>query len=656
MDKTALHGGACYKLPGDIIGCDYEIEITNDGPSTFGGFIIFLDEFPAGPTGGTLPPGWGCFAGAAAFACGVAPAPIPAGGSITAPVTLTIPLATLEAAGCALPNTATIVGPAAGTDENFFAGDDADTATADAFLEWELPGGAILVTCDPTNLKTTKVAKGDCVASDGGYRCDYVVTVTNMGEDPHNGQIKINEQFGFAPSSVKFSPEWHRAGGGANYQLTHPPVHLEKGESVELNVTAMVPDGPHCKLRNTAIMTVPEANTRFNGDPGDDAASATANIPSKNCKKPDRPQCEPKTNELRSESGACVCKSGFVRNSNGQCVGLTEPPVTEPSLCPDGKPVPKSGRCPVVPPQCVPGPNEELNAQDQCVCKSGYQRDNSGRCIEPPTPPEACGPNELRNAQGQCVCKSGYQRDKNGRCVAPPTPPEACGPNELRNAQGQCVCKQGYVRDKNGRCVAPPSPADICKAKGWKWDDGRCLPPTSPADECRKKKGWVWDGQRCLSPADICKAKGWKWDDGRCLPPTSPADECRKKKGWVWDGQRCLSPADACKAKGWKWDDGRCLPPTSPADECRKKKGWVWDGKRCLSPAEICKAKGWNWTGQRCLPPTSPADECRKKGWTWDGKRCLSPADACKARGWNWDGKSCKPPAASLVPRTTVPR
>ena len=223
-----------------------------------------------------------------------------------------------------MPNTATITGPV-GTNENFFAGDDADTATADAFLFWELPGGALLVTCDPTNLKTTKVAKGDCVASEGGYRCDYVVTVTNMGKDPHHGPIEVDEQFSFLPSSAKFSPEWSCPKVGGIFHCTLDHVHLEKGESVELKVSATVPDGPHCKLRNTAHMTVPEANTRFNGDPGDDTASATANIPSKNCKKPDRPQCEPKTNEIRSESGACVCKSGTVRNENGICVGLTEP-------------------------------------------------------------------------------------------------------------------------------------------------------------------------------------------------------------------------------------------------------------------------------------------------------------------------------------------
>ena len=78
------------------------------------------------------------------------------------------------------------------------------------------------------------MAKGDCEASEGGYRCDYDVTVTNMGPDPYKGPIKVDEQFGFAPSSVTFSPEWGCIGGGANHQWTLPPVDLEKGESVEL--------------------------------------------------------------------------------------------------------------------------------------------------------------------------------------------------------------------------------------------------------------------------------------------------------------------------------------------------------------------------------------------------------------------------------------
>jgi hypothetical protein len=47
--------------------------------------------------------------------------------------------------------------------------------------------GVTHVTCDPSNLKITKIAKGDCVESAGGYQCEYIVTVTNTGPDPYHG-------------------------------------------------------------------------------------------------------------------------------------------------------------------------------------------------------------------------------------------------------------------------------------------------------------------------------------------------------------------------------------------------------------------------------------------------------------------------------------
>ena len=375
VEKTALHGGKCSKLPGDIIACDYEIAIINDGPSPFFGPLSFTDAIPATASLSAFPGGWLCVGGPPVACDSAFAIAIPVGGSFTMPVTVTTPLAPLEGAGCAMPNTFTLTAPV-GTDENFFAGDDADTAEADAFLEWLLPDGTTLVTCDPTNLKTTKVAKGDCVASGGKYRCDFEVQVTNLGPDPYKGPIKISEQLGFAPF-VTFSAPWGCAGGGADYQCTHPNLDLAKGASVELEVTVTVPEGKHCSLKNTAVMTFPTAGTRFNSEADDNSASATAKIPAKDCVKPERPQCEPGANEFRSESGACVCKTGYVRDDKGQCGG-----VIEPKLCPDGKPVPKSGRCPVPPVQCEPGPNEERDAQGQCVCKRGFERETTGRCVE----------------------------------------------------------------------------------------------------------------------------------------------------------------------------------------------------------------------------------------------------------------------------------
>ena len=179
--------------------------------------------------------------------------------------------------------------------------------------------------------------------------------------------------------------------------------------------------------------------------------------------------------------------------NNNSCVTVTN--IKLKAACPDGRPVPKSGRCPVAPIECKLGTNEERNDQGQCVCKSGYERDKSGRCLEPSNPADECK-------------------------------------------------KKGWVWDGKN-CQPPASPADECKKKGWVWNGERCLPPQNPAEDC-KKKGWVWDGKNCqppASPADECKKKGWVWNGERCLPPQNPAEDC-KKKGWVWDGKNCQPPGE----------------------------------------------------------------------------------------------------------------
>ena len=265
MTKTALHAGKCAKAPGNIILCDYEIGLTNDGPSPYHGMLSVDETVPAASTLTIADPAWVCAGGPPVYGCNtLAAADIAVGATLKLMLQVSIPLAPLEASGCSLPNTAAIVAPAGGTDANFDAGDDADTAVADAFLSWVDGFGVLQVTCDPTNLKTTKVSNGDCVASGDNFRCDYTVTVSNTGPDPYHGPLKLNEQFGFAPTSVTFSAPWGCMGGGASYQCTHPHVDMEKGDSVELKVTAQVPGGRQCQLLNQAATVFPVAGTRYN--------------------------------------------------------------------------------------------------------------------------------------------------------------------------------------------------------------------------------------------------------------------------------------------------------------------------------------------------------------------------------------------------------
>ena len=121
---------------------------------------------------------------------------------------------------------------------------------------------------------------------------------------------------------------------------------------------------------------------------------------------------------MRSESGACVCKVGYMRDRELGCVRI----IAEPDRCPDGKPVPKNGRCPGTAPKCDPGPNEYRNDDGQCVCKRGFERDARGRCVDKPEPLCEPGRNEYRNDEAQCVCKRGFERDARGRCVDKPEP------------------------------------------------------------------------------------------------------------------------------------------------------------------------------------------------------------------------------------------
>ena len=551
--KTALNAGKCAKMPFNVIVCDYEIDVINDGPSPYHGMLSVDETVPAASTLTVADPAWACAGGPPVYGCNtLAAVDIAVGASLKTPVTISIPLAPLEAAGCTLPNTAKIVAPAGGGNDNFNPADDTDTAFADAFLSWVDAFGVLQVTCDPTNLMTKKVSKGDCRVSGAGFLCEYTITVTNTGPDPYHGPLKLDEDLGFAPTSVSFSPDWGCVGGGAAYQCTKSHVDIKKKESVELKVSVQVPDTGRCELINRAVTIFPVAGTRYNKDGADDLASATAKIPSKSCKKPDRERCEPGENEMRSESGACVCKTGFIRDDNHRCVAIIEP-----VRCPDGTPVPKNGRCLGTKPVCDPGPNEMRTDDGHCVCKTGYERDDRGRCAKKEAPLCEPGRNEYRDDANHCVCKRGFERDQKGRCVEIPKPQCQPGPNEYRNDDDKCVCKKGYERDKNnGRCVetkpqCQPGPNEVrdesgkcvCQ-RGYERDkNGRCTKPADPAVECRKQ-GKIWDGKRCVEPP-------------------SPADECRKK-GWMWTGKRCVEPPKKVCPSGTTGTPPNCKAPERP--------------------------------------------------------------------------------------------
>ena len=557
--------------------CEFKINVQSFGDD-YTSAIQIADALPFGTTPGatisfTAPAGWNC-GGPVLFpnlyGCS---SDNPNLGSAEIIATVKVPVGPV--AKCEITNNALITKAAGGTLLNSFAGDDMSSATAVFAPVFPLDGSPAIcvapamgepeppLTTPPggseTNLSVTKTA-GPSEATATGQNTPFTITVTNEGPAVFNGPIEVLDTLfdgaTVEPSNGSWSAPWScegqsLAGHPEQGICTHPAVELDPGESVVLTLeiespnSYVAPSGSEvkCSYKNTVEILDPLGGSPQNTNAGDDTATAEAKF------------------------------APFEKHGQKFCeLGLTTPP---PPACPKGwSSTPVPGKC----------------------CPAGSAWDGE-QCKRDVTPPKVCdpGPNEERNAQGNCVCKSGFERDSRGNCVKIVVP-ETCvpGPNEVRTAQGKCVCKSGFERDSRGNCVKVSSPEVECKRKGWSWVDGRCL-----------------------NPAEICKNKGGIWDGKQCQPPVNPAVECRKKGG-VWDGKTCrpkADPAAECKWKGGTWDGKQCLPKTTPglttpstnpAEECRKA-GKVWDGKKCLGRAEQCRAKGgvWDKATKTCKPPSS---------------------------------------------------
>ena len=128
----------------------------------------------------------------------------------------------------------------------------------------------------------------------------------------------------------------------------------------------------------------------------------------------------------------CVCRSGYSRNSQGQCVV---------------KSVPVCGR------------NEVYSYADtRCVCAKGCQYVMGSCEIIPSCPTYA-------NFNGQsCVCQTGYLM-QNGQCQPVDKPLPSCPPNSEFNGIS-CICKASFYQIRPGQCGTCPS--------GSFWNGNQC--------------------------------------------------------------------------------------------------------------------------------------------------------------------------------------
>ena len=106
---------------------------------------------------------------------------------------------------CKVPNTAKIVTPAGGSNEN--DDDTDDKATAIAKIDKVRPESrsaadccAWVIPCDPPALQIEKVADPQvCTKAPGGFECSYDVKVTSVGKDPYHGTLESTRSSPWAP-------------------------------------------------------------------------------------------------------------------------------------------------------------------------------------------------------------------------------------------------------------------------------------------------------------------------------------------------------------------------------------------------------------------------------------------------------------------------
>lgn len=376
--------------------CRYVIQIRNTGPDPYFGPLLINDHLPGTPPGALMgfapTPPWACWnTGPASYNCWRPASFLPAGASRYLLVVVWVPNAYVLRNHCSLRNVASITWAPGGSQWNTNPADDSDGATA------TIPAPECRPEPQRTNLKLEKFADpGTCaVLSATTLRCGYRVVVTNTGPGVYDGLIRVFDQ-PQPGTAASFGPApWACVASGGGYECTHPLVHLIPGQTVVLRATVTVLNAQQgngqCTVTNRARITFAPGGSPQNVNPGDDAASATAQVPPSFCtpvlRSVQPPPPPPPPPPVMVPPPTRLCPQGTVRRGD-RCV----PIVRE---CPRGT-VRRGGRCVPIVRTC---PRGTVRRGDRCVpivrqCPQGTVL-RRGRCVpilRVPPPTNRIGP------------------------------------------------------------------------------------------------------------------------------------------------------------------------------------------------------------------------------------------------------------------------
>lgn len=332
-------------------------------------------------------------------------------------------------------------------------------------------------------------------------------------------------------------------------------------------------------------------------------------------------------NPNEKEYLTCVCKPGFKRDENDNCVEHCKPTCHDPLEVLDFV----TNDCKKEE-HCEPGCASimPVNPEWTCVCPNGTYR-HEGKCVTAcPVDPVVCGANE-DPVDLYCPCNERYCSNKGSRC--------SCGPG----MKPGCICKEGYVRDGNNECV-PEYPF--------------CAPPCNnpyeefqmcPCDqECNMPKKFC----SCdyIKPGCGCQAGYVRHPSGKCCHPSGcpevvkdcggncSADQIKKQIGGSGTkGAECITDGSK-NGKGSVWKVS-----------CNGKSSSIKLGKKCKLSNPFCCPGSSECDGGQChckneLMSTYKDAVCNNGKWSCTdtsgkkitftvkkgGKKCKKLTKKCK--------------------------
>jgi hypothetical protein len=526
--------------------CDFQVVITNTGPGIYNDKIDIEEMVPTGTTLAGISAPWICSGGPPTYHCDHPPVAINPGQSVSLFVGIDMPKASLQPGQCAVTNHAHIAYAPGGSNENTDPSDDDASATAN------IPSPQCLG--NKTNLKLEKTAD-TCVADAQGYRCHYVITVTNTGPGVYDDTIVVDDTVPPGATWDSNAPSsWTCSGGPPTYSCHYPKVKLNPNDArafeVWLRVNAASLLHGVCTLTNKAHISQAPGGSNENTNPADDDAFASAVVPNTFCtgnaeRKPgdhitipcpsggvfsierrscvqppgQRPQCPPGTS---GDYPNCRCQTGLTFNADrGTCdlVGNTCPPprsqIGNACVCPVGTVYHAANNtCTLRQVICtgghVPGP------EGMCVCPTDKPALANGVCA--PRQLTVCSPPLVLQPNGSCGCPPG-ESYRNGRCV--PEQPKLNCPAGASGSYPRCVCLSAREEWNGSACV--PKTVNPSGHGG-----SACPPPVrGTLPNCACPRGETWNGSACIALPNLKGTKhrcptGQTWNGAACIGPPRP--------------------------------------------------------------------------------------------------------------------------------------